>query len=115
MRRFRPCKVCEPSSCDRKWLYVVEDTQAGLIKVGQTTNIHGRMAKYRAGGRVPIELRFKAAAGCEYRCLDLESKILRYLRKRFPNPRGDWFSAPTAYVIGVVERICAGAYTEHQP
>ncbi len=113
--KFRPCIVCEPRGCERTWLYVVEDEERGLVKIGTSTNIRSRMRLYSPQGRLPIHLRYKARAGCEFRALTLEATALRRMRRVFANPSGDWFAAPFEAAVAAVQHVCEHSYTKHRP
>lgn len=102
------CLVCTPRRCEPYWLYVVEDTRDGTVKIGLTIDVSRRIASYRANRAVHLELRHKRIAGCEFTGADREQKALRALAKLGPRRAGDFFHATVADAIQCVEKVCAG-------
>lgn len=96
------CMVCRPRHCRPEWLYVVASPCAQLVKLGRTCNVNRRLYAYTREDR-SVVLLGSWPAGCEARASDAERKALRTLRRTYPNPRGDWFSAPWNAVQAVAE------------
>ena len=106
--RGRRCSLCNPRKCRRAYLYVVENEQSGLVKIGRSVNVAGRISTYRANGNRHFTLRHKRVAGCEWTSMDRETRALRILGSAAERVFGDWHRATLEQAVGAVEAACRG-------
>lgn len=110
--RGRRCKVCTPQKCRDGFLYVVEDANKSLVKIGMSVNVARRMAQYRANGNTHFILRHKRRAGCEWTTMTREDIALKRLADRAVQVRGDWFDIDVRTAVDIVEDTCTAISRE---
>lgn len=102
------CYLCSPASCAPHYLYVVWDDRRGLVKIGCSKNLAGRLKSYRANGATHITQEHKRIAGCWSSAIAREDRAIRLLDRKAERVQGDWFRGDVAAAIACVEAACAG-------